>query len=290
LVKGILDLGVLFVIILMMAAVGLELEGHHFRAVLQRKRLLLLSLASQTVLLPALAFGLAHALALPPRISAGMLLIAACPVGDIANFYTLLARANLALSVTLNALTILIAPATMALVFETYDHVIGVPFEFALPTPTIFLRLTLLLVMPLLAGMAVRRVRPESAALYGRSLRRIVAVGIVYLITTTIATQYDQLAEEWQQTAAAGAMFVGVALAVGLVLARLLRLSKDDSVTIGIGFAVRNVALALAIAVTLLNRIDYAVFAAVYFITEVPLLLGAVGIYRKLRAPAAQPV
>ena len=216
--KGILDLGVLFVIILMMAAVGLELEGHHFRAVLQRKRLLLLSLAGQTVLLPALGFGLTHALALPPRISAGMLLIAACPVGDIANFYTLLARANLALSVTLNALTILIAPATMALVFETYDHVIGVPFEFALPTPAILLRLTLTLVLPLLAGMAVRRVRPESAALYGRTLRRIVAVGIVYLLTTTIATQYDQLAEEWQQTAAAGAVFMGVALAVGLVL------------------------------------------------------------------------
>ena len=83
---------------------------------------------------------------------------------------------------------------------------------------------------------------------------------------------------------------MGVALAAGLVLARLLRLSKDDSVTIGIGFAVRNVALALAVAVTLLNRIDYAVFAAVYFITEVPLLLGAVGVYRKLRAPAAQLV
>ena len=82
-------------------------------------------------------------------------------------------------------------------------------------------------------------------------------------------------------------MFIVVALAVGLVLARLLRLSKDDSVTIGIGFAVRNVALALAIAVTLLNRIDYAVFAAVYFITEVPLLLGAVGVYRKLRAPGS---
>jgi BASS family bile acid:Na+ symporter len=189
LVKGILDLGVLFVIILMMAAVGLELEGHHFRAVLQRKRLLLLSLASQTLLLPALGFGLTHALALPPRISAGMLLIAACPVGDIANFYTLLARANLALSVTLNALTILIAPATMALVFETYDHVIGVPFEFALGHPAILLRPD----ADAGAAVACRHGRPpspaESAALYGRTLRRIVALGIVYLLTTTMATQ-----------------------------------------------------------------------------------------------------
>jgi len=44
----------------------------------------------------------AHAfiMALPPHMSAGILLVAACPVGDIANFYNLLARANVALSVT----------------------------------------------------------------------------------------------------------------------------------------------------------------------------------------------
>ena len=45
---------------------------------------------------------------------------------------------------------------------------------------------------------------------------------------------------------------------------------------------------AMAIAVTLLNRIDYAVFAVVYFLTEVPLLLGTVAVYRRWRLPAVQ--
>jgi ACR3 family arsenite efflux pump ArsB len=57
-------------------------------------------------------------------------------------------------------------------------------------------------------------------------------------------------------------------------------------VTVGIVFAVRNVALALAIAITLLDRVEYAVFAAVYFLTEVPLLLGMVAGYRRWWAPA----
>jgi len=47
------------------------------------------------------------------------------------------------------------------------------------------------------------------------------------------------------------------------------------------------VAMATAIAVTLLGRLEYAVFAAVYFLAEVPLLLGAVAVYRKWRKPAA---
>ena len=86
--KAILDLGVLSVLVLMMGAVGMELEGRHFRAVARRKWTLLLALAAQAVVLPALGFLLTRAMALPPHISAGILLLAACPVGDIANVYT----------------------------------------------------------------------------------------------------------------------------------------------------------------------------------------------------------
>jgi hypothetical protein len=74
-----------------------------------------------------------------------------------------------------------------------------------------------------------------------------------------MVTQRAQLAAEWQQTAVVAAVFMGLALLAGLAFGRLLRLSKEDSVTVGIGFAVRNVGLASAIAITLLNRIEYAV-------------------------------
>lgn len=285
--KAILDIGVLCIIVLMLGTVGMELEGRHFRAVAQRKGALLLTVAAQTLILPALGFGLAHVMALPPHISAGVLLIAACPVGDIANFYTLLARTNVALSVSVNALSILLSAATMAVVFEVY-HLLGGHFVFAVPTPTLFLRLTLMLALPLLVGMAIRRVWPGFVERHGNTARRIVLAGITCLLAYIMVTQHKRLAAEWQQTAVAAAVFMALALLAGLAFGRLLRLSKDDTVTVGIGFAVRNVALAMAIAVTLLNRIEYAVFAAVYFLTEVPLLLGAVAVYRMWRTQAVQ--
>jgi len=286
-VKAVLDIGVLCIIVLMLGTVGMELEGRHFRAVAQRKGALFLTVAAQTLILPALGFGLAHVMALPPHISAGVLLIAACPVGDIANFYTLLARTNVALSVSVNALSILLSAATMAVVFEVY-HLLGGHFVFAVPTPTLFLRLTLMLALPLLVGMAIRRVWPGFVERHGNTARRIVLAGIACLLAYIMVTQHKRLAAEWQQTAVAAAVFMALALLAGLAFGRLLRLSKDDTVTVGIGFAVRNVALAMAIAVTLLNRIEYAVFAAVYFLTEVPLLLGAVAVYRMWRTQAVQ--
>ena len=72
-----------------------------------------------------------------------------------------------------------------------------------------------------------------------------------------------------------------LALLVGALLGRMLRLTGKEILTGSIVFAVRNVSLALAIAVTLLNRVEYAVFAVVYFLTEVPLLLAFVWAARR---------
>jgi len=64
--KGILDVGVVCVLVLMMGAVGMGLEGRHFREVLRRKGTLVLILLAQAVVLPALGFLLTRAMALPP--------------------------------------------------------------------------------------------------------------------------------------------------------------------------------------------------------------------------------
>jgi BASS family bile acid:Na+ symporter len=227
-------------------------------------------------------------MALPAHISAGILLLAACPVGDIANFYTLLARANVSFSVTVNTLSILLSAATMAVVFETYDLVLGERFMFAVPTPTLILRLTLMVMLPILAGMGLRRLTPRFVARHASTFRGTVLAGITFLLAYVMSSQRERLSADWQHTAAAAAAFMMLALLAGLAVARTLRLPAGEGVTVGVLFAVRNVALASAIAITLLHRVEYAVFAAVYFVTEVPLLLGVVAGYRRWWAPAVQ--
>jgi activator of HSP90 ATPase len=82
--------------------------------------------------------------------------------------YTLLARANVALSVSVNTLSILLSAETMAVVFELYDHLLGAHFVSAVPTPAHLLRLTLMLALPLLAGMALRRIRIRGHPVFMR--------------------------------------------------------------------------------------------------------------------------
>ena len=130
--KTVLDIGVLLVTLLLMVTVGMELEAGDFRRVTQRKGTLLCTLLLPAGLLPALGFGLTRLMRLPAHLGAGVLLLAACPVGDIANFYTLLAGGNLALCVSVNTLSCLLSVATMAVAFELYDHLLGQHYVFAL--------------------------------------------------------------------------------------------------------------------------------------------------------------
>jgi bile acid:Na+ symporter, BASS family len=287
--KAYLDIAVSLIVALMMVLVGMESEEKHFRVVARRKRVLILTLTAQAVILPAFGFLLTQSMALPPHIRAGILLVAACPVGDIANFYVLLARANLALSVTVNSLSLLISTATMAIVFEAYKHLLREPFAFALPTSTLIVRLILVLGLPVLGGMIIRRLWPDYVEHFRSALQRVFLAGIVGLSTAIMVLQHDRLAAEWRQTALAAALFIGLALAVGIEFGKLMRFTAEDILTVSISFAVRNVAIALAIAVTLLNRTEYAVFIVVFFLTEVPLLLGVVAICRKWWVPAANP-
>ena len=274
--KTVLDLGVLGVTLLLMVTVGMELEARDFREVTRRKGLLLGTVLLPALLLPVLGFALTRALALPPHLTAGLLLLAACPVGDIANFYTLLARGNVALSVTVNTLSCLLSVATMAGAFALYDRLLGGHFALALPTPALVLRLVVLTALPVLMGMGMRRWKPVWVAEQRRMWRWICVAGIAFLLGYVLVNRWTQVVAEWRQTALVSVVFMMAALGLGWALARALRLSASDSVTVGIVVAARNVALASAIAVTILGRIEFAVFAAVYFLTEVPLLLGVV--------------
>jgi bile acid:Na+ symporter, BASS family len=279
--KAAIDLGILIINLLIMITVGISLRGSHFRVLQGQKRALIPALGAQFLFLPLLAFVLTRALALPAHISAGILLVAACPVGDVANFYTLLARGEAALSVTTTALTCLLSALTMALVFEGYDHLLGAHFVFAVPSATIVIRLVLMVVVPVLAGMALRRFRPEFSRRRGNDLRNASIVGLGLLLAYVIGSRWQQIAADWQQTALAGALFVLLALLIGLVLGWLVRLDAAGVMTMGLMFATRNVALATVIAVALLNKVEYAGFAVVYFLTEVPLLLAAIVVYRR---------
>ena len=96
-------------IILMMLVVGLGLTPDDFRRVRQFPKIVIAGSAGQLLLLPTIGIAVAWALEPTSTIIAGMILVAACPGGAISNYYVYMARANVALSVTLTAVSTIMA-------------------------------------------------------------------------------------------------------------------------------------------------------------------------------------
>jgi bile acid:Na+ symporter, BASS family len=278
--KSILDVGILTLTVLAMLSVGLELDVHRFRELSTNARPLATALLIQIILIPTVGLLVAYGLDLSPTLRSGILLVAACPVGDIANFFTLIARGNLAVSVTYNAISCMISPLTMTIVFAGYSRILGTPFAFAAPGWRLVLPFFLLITVPIAAGAGLRFVRPSKIDGISRSVRFVCLVGILALCAFVIVARFDQLKTDWKFAASASALLALASMTIGWTVSRVLRMDQANSVALVISFAVRNVGLATAIAITLMNRIEYAVFSTVYFLSEVVLVLGAVAALR----------
>ena len=278
--KTVVDIGVFAVTMALMFSVGLELEARHFKELARNKRTFLGALIGQMLILPTIGILIVHAILLPEYLQVGILLVAACPVGDIANFYTLMARGNVALSVAVNAVSCLLSVASMSIVFGVYRKMAGAEFALAVPSFGFVSRLIVLVAIPIVLGMGFRAMQARLARDVSRSLRMLCVAGVLVLCMFVIANRYEQLKADWRAIWLASLSLMVVAMAVGWVIGQVIGRKRSDSITFAILFPVRNIALATTIAVTLMGRLEYAAFATAYFLSEAFFLLWAVVFFR----------
>ena len=251
--KGVLDVGVLILTVLAMLSVGLELEFHRFKLLAQHVGALAVVLLMQMILLPALGLLISYELDLSPTLRSGILLVAACPAGDIANFFTLIGRGNLAVSVTINAISCLISPLSMTIIFAGYSRILGTPFAFATPGWRLVLPCFFLITVPIIAGAALRSVRTPKPDRSSRSLRVVCLLGVFALCAYVTASRFAQLKTDWKLTVSASSVLALTAMLIGWAVGRALRTERTNSLAFLISFAVRNVGLATTIAITIMK-------------------------------------
>src|SRR5699024_67315 len=93
-----------------MFGMGLTLTLSDFKSVFQVSKSVLMCVLAQFTIMPLLAFGLATVFQLPPEVAVGVILVGCCPGGTASNVMTFLAKGNTALSVSVTAVSTLLAP------------------------------------------------------------------------------------------------------------------------------------------------------------------------------------
>ena len=278
--KSYVDIGVITLTVLAMLSVGLELNVNSFKQLTKQAVPLTSALLMQMILIPGIALLVSYSLGLSPALRSGILLVAACPVGDIANFFTLIGRGNVALSVAYNAVSCLVSPITMTIIFAGYSQFLGTHFDYAAPGLKLVLPFFLMITIPIVAGTSLRLARVPKVDRVSRFLRLICLVGVFALCAYVIAARSYQVRTDWKFAAGASALLALAAMLIGWIVSRVLKMDPAERIALNISFAVRNVGLATAIAVTIMNRIEYAVFSTIYFLSEVVLVSIAIMAWR----------
>jgi BASS family bile acid:Na+ symporter len=286
-VKQVVDVAVPLITVLLLAAVGLDLTLQDFAAVRRQSRILAIGLLAPVATLPFVALASMAVFDPPPVMASGLMLLAACPIGGISNTYSYLARASTALSVTLTGLSCLLAGITIPLLTRMFEVTIGHPLGFRVPPGVLMLQLTAMLGIPVGLGMGIRRRWPRFADERREAIQTAGFVALALLIVFVIWSEADAFLGGLARMVPLAATFITLSFGVGWVAGVAGRASRRDRFTLAAEFSTRNVAVATAIAVTLLDRTDFAVLAATYLVTELPLMLIAVGVFRATEARRA---
>jgi BASS family bile acid:Na+ symporter len=267
---------------LLMFIVGMELTVADFRRVMVYPKAVTVAALGQLLLLPLIIGLLVWVLNPRPDIAAGMLLVAVCPSGSLSNVYTYLARANIALSVTLTAVSSLLAlgsmPVLTAVAFAIFLDQSG---AIDVPVAKMTLQLILLLLFPVALGMSLRHWRAQFVERYGQFLRRLSMCALTALVISIIYNQRQLLGEDLAEVAIAALLFTLCAVAVAWTIGMLSGLASEDRFTLVLEFSVRNLAITAAIGVTVLGRVEFLLFAAIFLLVQLILAVLMTLIYRR---------
>ena len=266
--------GLPLLIILAMTIVGLELTVADLRRVMHYPTHVAAALCGQVLILPLIAAALILILRPEPVIAGGLILAAAAPQAISSNYFCLLARADIALSVTLTAVSSALAVATTPLVAALgFGLLLGQDAGFALPAVEVAQQVVTGLLLPVSAGMLVRHYAPAFVARNRTRFQWLSVGAVVLMLAILIADQAGNIWRTLLPTVLIAVLFMAAAAALGFGMAKSLSWNRQDTVTMVAAFPSRSLSIATLVAVNVLEQLDFLSFAVVFFVVQSLLLV-----------------
>lgn len=228
---------------LVMFGMGMTLTPASFAAVWRRPGLVGVGVAMQFTLMPLLAWIIGTLLNLPQALLVGLVLVGSCPGGTASNVICYLARGDVALSITLTAVSTLLALVATPLLTWLY-----VGARVPVPVADMLLSMLTIVIVPVLAGLMVNRLWGRRLALLKQVFPLLSVLAIALIIAIIVALKHEQLARLGGVLILAVAAHNAGGLALGYGLARGLGLDARVSRTLAIEVGMQNSGLAVALA------------------------------------------
>lgn len=244
------------VLALVMFGVALGIKPKTFVDIIKNPKSIITGIVCQIFLLPALTLLLIMACGefISPMIALGMILVAACPGGNVSNFITSLSRGNSELSVSLTAVNtaacIFTTPINFAFWGKLYlnfanNHLIGELPELQIPFWEIFKSIVIIMGIPLVLGMLCGQYLPKLTKILKKPLQYLSVIVFIAMVILIFVGNFDAFMRCIQYIFLIVLIHNLLALGIGFGTSTLLKLPYKDRRTLTIETGIQNSGLGL---------------------------------------------
>lgn len=260
-----------------MLGMGLGLKPEDFGRILRDPKAVTVGTLCQVVALPLIALLIVSVLPMSPVIAVGLILLALCPGGPSSNLITYLARGDVALSVTLTAVSSLITVFTIPVLANlALRWFLGAQTAVNLPVGGTMLSIALITLVPTAAGMAMRQRLPRAAAALEKQVSRLAVALLALIILALLIREAANVPGFVLRAGLAVIALNSLGMLAGCLSGFLLGLPVEQRTCLAVEVGMQNGTLALAITAGLLANPEMAVPAALYslwmYVTGVTLI------------------
>lgn len=270
--NGLMIMNIALAVVMFGVALGVTIDD--FKNLFKNPKLVLLGVTSQFILLPLLTYVLIVIIKPQPSIALGMMMVAACPGGNISNFMTHMAKGNTALSVSLTAFATFLAMFMTPFNFQLYGNMY-IPTAEILKTveldPFELVKLVMLILgIPLILGMFLRSKNKPLADKLSKLLKPLSIIVFMAIVVIAFSNNLDIFNNYIHHVLGLGILHNTLAIGLGLGLATLFKLTLKDKKTLAIETGIQNSGLGLLLIFTFFNGLGgMAIMAAFWGIWHI---------------------
>lgn len=276
------------ILLVLMFLLGTDLDKKAFEGVTKNPRAILVGMTGQIILLPLIAFLIAWALKLPPVYFMGITLIACCPGGSSSNVFSMLAKGDVALSVTLTAISSIVTLFTLPFIMEIVTTFVSDQSGaiISLPVGKLLIQNVVLFLVPMLLGIALKKFRPETAKKVNKALSKVAFPALIVLALTFFLQYTKEIFDNFALLGLAATALILAAMLCSSLLSRAGNFGKAVRRTIVIEVGMQNAAQAIAIATSpfIFDSGEMAIPAIIYALMMNVVLLIYVAIVKRNNA------
>ncbi|HIF9530341.1 TPA: bile acid:sodium symporter family protein [Photobacterium damselae] len=268
---------------IVMLGMGLGLKRADFSRVITQPKSSIIGLCLQIFMLPTLALVLIQLLPLSSTAAAGLFLVSLCPGGATSNLFSLIAKGDVALSITLTAVISLLSPFLLPLVFITYLDIHGSQLEqFQLPIDLAIKQLIAVTVLPISLGMIITKWLPKQSQLIQPMVKKLSTIAMLLIILALLITNQKIFNRFISIEGIAVLLLSSCSLFLAYFIAGKIKVSQQAQRTIAIEVGVQNAGTAMMVALSIMHQPQLAVVPLMYgLLMNIPACLFVAWVSRK---------